>query len=100
MSYFPHDALSIALLVLVVLFIVSIIFGQFRKPGFDVRDLFMNEGKVDLPKFTVFTSFIFATWALVYLLMHDKFSEGYFVIYIGTYCGNQIAQAWLSTRGK
>lgn len=100
MTYSAEDAAGISLLTIILVFVASVVYGQVCKPGFDVRDLFTIEGRIDLPKFTVFASFVFSTWALIYLIIHDQFSEGYFVIYIGTYCGNQIAQVWLAGRGK
>lgn len=62
----------------------------------DLKDLICKDGHLDEKKFTRFGAWIVSTWAFVYLVLDDQFTEWFFGGYMGIWVGNAILDKYLN----
>ena len=88
------------LLSLVVCFLLLLLLVWHRnsRNDIDLKDLVCRDGRLDEKKFTRFGAWIVSTWGFVYMIMDGKFTEWYFVGYMGVWVTNAILDKYLTNR--
>ena len=61
-----------------------------RSSPIDLIDLIAINGKLNERKITRFGAWIVSTWGFVYLIIDDKFTEWYFLGYMGAWVANAL----------
>lgn len=61
----------------------------------DIKDLICANGKLSERKFTRFSAWMVSTWAFVYLVIDNRFSEWFFAGYMAIWTGNALFSKWL-----
>ena len=89
-----------AVLLIVVFFLVLLLLVWHRESDnrVDLKDLVCKDGTLDEKKFTRFGAWIVSTWGFVYMIMDGKFTEWYFVGYMGVWVTNAILDKYLTNR--
>ena len=98
MLKFYIDPVLLSLGVCLGVLVIAILIAQFRTAAFDLRDLIMENGRIELTKTCAFVCFILSAWGFIFLITHDKMTEWYFGLFVGAFCGNQLVRVWLSQR--
>ena len=94
------DLLMVGLLVIGLVVFLWLLFKAQNAPDrFDLRDLVMDNRKVSLTKTSQTGAFLVSTWAFVYLVLNNRFTEWYFTGYMAAWIGNRAILAWIG-KGK
>jgi hypothetical protein len=90
------------LLSTVVLFLIALLWVWHRdsRSKIDLKDLICKDGHLDEKKFTRFGAWIVSTWGFVYMILDAKFTEWYFVGYMGMWVGNAIFDKYLNNKNN
>lgn len=59
---------------------------------FDLTDLVVHNGKLDKFAFWLAVGYVFLTWAMIHLIVNDKWTEGYAGIYVGAVISPLVAK--------
>ena len=89
---------SVLTIVVTFLLLLLWVWHKDNKSKVDLTDLICKDGKVDEKKFTRFGAWIVSTWGFVYLILDDKFTEWFFVGYMGAWVSNAILDKYLTAR--
>lgn len=85
---------DIMYLILLIFIIGSIVIlwkiSHDRTTSFSFVDLIAIDGKLNERKITRFGAWIVSTWGFVYLIIDDKFTEWYFLGYMGAWVANAL----------
>jgi hypothetical protein len=90
------------LLSTVVLFLIALLWVWHRdsRSKIDLKDLICKDGHLDEKKFTRFGAWIVSTWGFVYMILDAKFTEWYFVGYMGMWVGNAILDKYFANKNS
>lgn len=91
----------IVLALILALFGITLYVLQTRKDSFDLRELLRDDttGKLSILKIGQVVTLLVTTWGFVYLIMHDRFTEYYLLIYMAIWSGSDVAKDF-ANRGR
>lgn len=89
-----------ALLVISILFAVYVLWRLHRaRNRLDLSDFIVGEdGTLSASKLFQFGAFLVSSWGFVYLIVHDRFHEWYYGLYMGAWVFNKLFTQYLSTK--
>lgn len=98
LAFFTVKTTLSLLLALLILMVILTMIAMHRNPHdtFDIKDLVGTDGKLDEKKFTRFGAWVVSTWGFVFLIVHDKLSEWYFIGYMGAWVANAIVDKYVN----
>ena len=79
------DYAAIALILVLCALMALMLYCQLKDDEFDLRELIMRRGHLNLEKLQVSGAWVVSTWGFVYLCIHDHMSEWYFTGYMGAW---------------
>lgn len=96
----PVMELMLVLSLAACLLLLAVI--QLKKDKFDLRYLIIDDTskKPSIHKLGQALALLVSTWGFVYLIEHDKFSEGYLTIYMGVWAGSTAMNKWLDSKAQ
>lgn len=85
---------------MVVVFLLLLLWVWHRdsRSKIDLTDLISKDGKIDEKKFTRFGAWIVSTWAFVYLVLDDQFTEWFFAGYMAIWVSNVILDKYVNNK--
>jgi hypothetical protein len=87
---------TVLTIVIVFLLLLLYVWHKDSRSKVDLTDLICKDGKIDEKKFTRFGAWLVSTWGFTYMIIDGKFTEWYFMTYMGVWTGNAILDKYLS----
>lgn len=83
---------------IVMIFLITLLYVWHKdsQSRIDLTDLICKDGKLDEKKFTRLGAWIVSTWGFVYMILDNKFTEWYFVGYMGVWVSNAIMDKYFN----
>jgi hypothetical protein len=87
--------------VLVVGFILTLAYVQYKDDGIDLRWLIMERPhKPSAAKIAQLTALIVSTWGFIVLTLHGQLTEMYFIGFMASWSGSAVIESYFSRGSK
>lgn len=101
-GYVKIDWMIVGLIALVALLLINLYYAQLKKDIFDLRFLIYDAGtkQPSLHSVGQLIALLVSSWGFVYLTLHDKLSEMYFMGYMSAWAAASAVNKFLDNKNK
>lgn len=94
------SVMELILFITVTVLILLLTYMQIKKDSVDLRWLILDDktGRPSIHKVGQCLALLVSTWAFVKLVVNDRFTTDYLLIYMGVWAGSTALNQWLGNR--